>query len=339
MPWRVTSPMHERPRFVLETPSTPLPPSPSSAGATGSAARAAPSGASATLVSAPRVSPTAPTGPSTAPMRPGPASSARFPPSGSPGAGALASSTSSPSTRTRPMRSPSDRRFTASSSSMAASRAAVARRTGLSRARRRPRSPAPNVAWSVDFKGQFKLDNGRYCYPLTVQDAYSRFLLTCEGLDGPRLQPTQLVFRRLFREHGRPARIRSDNGQPFASCALGRLSQLGVWWLQLGVRPSSSSPPRRSRMAATNGCIAISRLRPHGRPRAPSAPSSADSTPFGIPSMRCALTRRSCSAGPSPSTRRPIVSMCRGGSRSRLPTSSKSGASRATVAYAGTDGG
>jgi putative transposase len=107
-----------------------------------------------------------------------------------------------------------------------------------------PRTPitGPNVVWSVDFKGQFKLGDGRYCYPLTVQDAYSRYLLACEGLEGPLLQPTQLVFRRLFREYGLPSRIRSDNGQPFASCALGRLSQLSVWWLQLGIRPELIEP-------------------------------------------------------------------------------------------------
>jgi len=107
-----------------------------------------------------------------------------------------------------------------------------------------PQTPitGPNVVWSVDFKGQFKLGDGRYCYPLTVQDAYSRYLLACEGLEGPLLQPTQQVFRRLFREYGLPERIRSDNGQPFASCALGRLSQLSVWWLRLGVRPELIEP-------------------------------------------------------------------------------------------------
>jgi transposase InsO family protein len=102
--------------------------------------------------------------------------------------------------------------------------------------------PGPNVVWSVDFKGQFKLGNGRYCYPLTVQDAYSRYLLACEGLAGPLLQPTQRVFRRLFRTYGLPERIRSDNGQPFASSALGRLSQLSVWWLRLGIRPELIEP-------------------------------------------------------------------------------------------------
>jgi putative transposase len=95
----------------------------------------------------------------------------------------------------------------------------------------RPQTPitGPNVVWSVDFKGQFRLGNGHYCYPLTVQDAYSRYLLACDGLAGPLLQPTQQVFQRLFRTYGLPERIRSDNGQPFASCALGRLSQLSVW--------------------------------------------------------------------------------------------------------------
>lgn len=108
----------------------------------------------------------------------------------------------------------------------------------------RPQTPltGPNVVWSVDFKGQFKLGDGRYCYPLTVQDAYSRYLLACEGLPGPLLAPTQRVFRRLFRTYGLPERIRSDNGQPFASCALGRLAQLSVWWLRLGIRPELIEP-------------------------------------------------------------------------------------------------
>jgi len=110
----------------------------------------------------------------------------------------------------------------------------------------RPQTPitGPNVVWSIDFKGHFKLGNGRYCYPLTVQDAYSRYLLACDALDGPLLQPTQTVLRRLFRTYGLPERIRSDNGTPFASHALGRLSQLSVWWLQLGIRPELIEPAR-----------------------------------------------------------------------------------------------
>jgi putative transposase len=108
----------------------------------------------------------------------------------------------------------------------------------------RPQTPitGPNVVWSVDFKGQFRLGTGHYCYPLTVQDAYSRYLLACDGLAGPLLQPTQQVFQRLFRTYGLPERSRSGNGQPFASCALGRLSQLSVWWLRLGIRPELIEP-------------------------------------------------------------------------------------------------
>ncbi len=108
----------------------------------------------------------------------------------------------------------------------------------------RPTTPftGPNVVWTADFKGQFKTRDGRYCYPLTVQDAYSRYLLACQSLTGTLLAPTRRVFSRLFQEYGLPERIRTDNGQPFASCALGRLSQLSVWWIQLGITPELIEP-------------------------------------------------------------------------------------------------
>jgi putative transposase len=138
----------------------------------------------------------------------------------------------------------------------------------------RPQTPitGPNVVWSVDFKGQFKLGIGRYCYPLTVQDAYSRYLLACDGLEGPLLQPTQQAFQRLFRTYGLPERIRSDNGPPFASCALGRLSQLSVWWLWLGIRPEliqSASPHQNGRHERMHRDLKAETT----RPAAPSAPS------------------------------------------------------------------
>jgi transposase InsO family protein len=101
---------------------------------------------------------------------------------------------------------------------------------------------APNVVWTADFKGQFKTGDGRYCYPLTVQDAYSRYLLACQGFAGALLAPTRRVFQRLFQAYGLPERIRTDNGQPFASCALGRLSQLSVWWIRLGITPELIEP-------------------------------------------------------------------------------------------------
>lgn len=117
------------------------------------------------------------------------------------------------------------------------------RRTPLGHAGR-PMTPmtAPNHIWTADFKGQFRTGDGRYCYPLTVLDGYSRYLLGCQGL----LAPTQLgarpVFERLFREYGLPRIIRTDNGVPFATCALGRLSRLSVWWIRLGIYPELIQP-------------------------------------------------------------------------------------------------
>ena len=101
----------------------------------------------------------------------------------------------------------------------------------------------PNELWTADFKGQFRMGDGQLCYPLTVQDAYSRYLLDCRGMLGPTLARTKRVFQRLFRTHGLPDRIRTDNGQPFASpVSLSRLSQLSVWWIDLGIMPELIQP-------------------------------------------------------------------------------------------------
>jgi transposase InsO family protein len=95
---------------------------------------------------------------------------------------------------------------------------------------------APNDLWCADFKGEFKLGNGHYCYPLTVSDQASRFLLMCEALETTREELAFTAFERLFRERGLPLAIRSDNGVPFASPnALFNLSKLSVWWLRLGI--------------------------------------------------------------------------------------------------------
>jgi putative transposase len=126
-------------------------------------------------------------------------------------------------------------------------------RLGLVAARRRRRRPgpagppcapmdAPNAVWTTDYKGQFKLGNGRYCYPLTIADGYSRMLLSCVALTSTQLVEARPVFERLFREHGLPERIRSDNGVPFATQALGRLSGLAVWWVRLGILPDLTEP-------------------------------------------------------------------------------------------------
>ena len=123
---------------------------------------------------------------------------------------------------------------------------AVLHRHGLVKPLRRPRSRAtgtplsagiaPNDLWCADFKGEFKLGNGQYCYPLTVTDHASRFLLLCEALDSTREDTAITAFEQLFLERGLPAAIRSDNGVPFASPnALFNLSKLSVWWLRLGI--------------------------------------------------------------------------------------------------------
>ena len=94
----------------------------------------------------------------------------------------------------------------------------------------------PNDLWCTDYKGEFKMGNKKYCYPLTVTDHASRYLLTCEGLESTRETLAFTVFENLFKERGLPKAIRSDNGVPFASPnALFNLSKLSVWWLRLGV--------------------------------------------------------------------------------------------------------
>ncbi len=101
---------------------------------------------------------------------------------------------------------------------------------------------APNDIWAADYKGQFRLKNGQYCFPLTVSDLYSRFLLGCEAHPVVSMEQTIAFFLRLFREYGLPNRIRTDNGVPFASCALGRLSALQVVYIKYGVYPELIEP-------------------------------------------------------------------------------------------------
>lgn len=105
----------------------------------------------------------------------------------------------------------------------------------------RGEASAPNDRWSADFKGQF-LVAARYCWPLTIQDGCSRSLLTCTGLAGPTIAATKPLFLQAFQEFGLPLRMRTDNGAPFASNALGRLSQLSVWFVTLGIYPEFIEP-------------------------------------------------------------------------------------------------
>jgi transposase InsO family protein len=131
--------------------------------------------------------------------------------------------------------------------------AEILRRHGLviARKRRRHAPPAqqplahchgPNAVWCIDFKGWFRTGDGRRCDPLTLTDGFSRYILRCQAMDqttGPGIRP---VLEAAFRHYGLPRAIRSDNGSPFASCAIGGLSRLSVWWVKLGIVPERIEP-------------------------------------------------------------------------------------------------
>jgi putative transposase len=119
------------------------------------------------------------------------------------------------------------------------------------RRRRRPaatgtelsRPTEPNALWCADYKGEFMLGNRRYCYPLTVTDFATRYLLTCEALSTTQETFAFTVFERAFKEFGLPQAIRTDNGVPFASAhAIYGLSRLSVWWLRLGIQIERIKP-------------------------------------------------------------------------------------------------
>lgn len=96
---------------------------------------------------------------------------------------------------------------------------------------------SPNEVWSADYKGQFFTRNGRVCYPLTISDNFSRYIIKCQGLPGPRYRETRRIFEQAFKEYGLPDAIRNDNGTPFASNSIAGLSRLSIWWIQLGIIP------------------------------------------------------------------------------------------------------
>ena len=122
-------------------------------------------------------------------------------------------------------------------SAAAASGATKAQGTPLSRPLR------PNDLWCADYKGEFMLADRRYCYPLTITDFASRYLLSCEALSTTKEIYAFTVFERVFKEFGLPTAIRTDNGVPFASPhALFGLSKLAVWWLRLGIHIERIKP-------------------------------------------------------------------------------------------------
>jgi transposase InsO family protein len=109
---------------------------------------------------------------------------------------------------------------------------------------------APNQVWTVDFKGQFRLRHGPYCYPLTLNDAHSRFNLCIEALEGTRSGPTQQALSLVFARYGLPQAIRSDNGVPFASTGRFGFGELSVWLLRLGIALQRIEPGKPQQ----NGC-------------------------------------------------------------------------------------
>jgi len=130
---------------------------------------------------------------------------------------------------------------------------AVLDRNGLVKRRKRRRyraegtplsdAKAPNGLWCADYKGEFMLGNKKYCYPLTITDYRSRYLLSCEGLDSTKSLFAFTVFERVFKDFGLPDAIRTDNGVPFASPnAMYGLSRLSIWWLRLGINIERIKP-------------------------------------------------------------------------------------------------
>jgi len=100
---------------------------------------------------------------------------------------------------------------------------------------------APNDIWCADFKGKFRVDR-KYCHPLTITDAFSRYVLCCRDTGAECFEPTRAAFENTFKEYGLPLRIKTDNGSPFASRAVGGLSQLSMWWVKLGILPERTRP-------------------------------------------------------------------------------------------------
>jgi transposase InsO family protein len=108
----------------------------------------------------------------------------------------------------------------------------------------------PNDVWAADYKGQFRLGNREYCYPLTATDLHSRFILAVEALDATDEEQARMVFESVFRAYGLPLVLRTDNGSPFASQGLAGLTRLSAWWLRLGICHQRTEPAHPEQ----NGC-------------------------------------------------------------------------------------
>ncbi len=146
--------------------------------------------------------------------------------------------------------------------------------------RRRRRSPpssplqlgevAPHEVLTADFKGEFRTRDRRYCYPLTIVDYTSRYLLACRAFYSTAGRPVERVFREIFRKEGLPRAILTDNGTPFATTGVARLSRLAVWWIRLGIQPlriQPGHPEQNSRHERMHRTLKEETTRPPGRNR------------------------------------------------------------------------
>ena len=148
----------------------------------------------------------------------------------------------------------------------------------VSQGRQRPRylarpssrltaAEAANDVWCADYKGQFRLGDGSYCYPLTVTDQYSRFLLACDGMAAIREEHARDVFEHVFRKRGLPLMMRTDNGVPFATTGVGGLSKLTVYWMLLGIsheRTRPAHPEENGRHERMHRTLKLETTRPAG---------------------------------------------------------------------------
>jgi transposase InsO family protein len=127
------------------------------------------------------------------------------------------------------------------------------------------KASAPNDVWCIDYKGQFRLGDGTYCYPLTVTDQFSRFILACEGMAAISDEQAREVCIELFLEHGLPSAFRSDNGVPFSSTGLAGLTKLSVLWLRLGIaleRIRSAHPEENGQHERMHRTLKLETARP-----------------------------------------------------------------------------
>lgn len=186
---------------------------------------------------------------------------------------------------------------------------------------------APNDLWTADFKGQFRTRDGIYCFPLTIADQHTRYLLRVHGLLNTRGVGVRPVFERAFREYGLPRAIRTDNGVPFANTGLHGLTQLNVWWLRLGIQHQRIRPAAPQENGAHERMHRTLKAETT-RPRRPISRSSNGRSPrFDASTTRCVRTPRSGVSHRRRATRPRLMRTRRRCRRSSIRATSSSNAS------------